>query len=147
MALAVLVSATTTRAADLGMQLGPVAPEGIAVRGHAVWNAHDWLDIQAGVFAAPHGVIPDLTPIFHSPGRHLFIAAGVGIGYNGVHDSRQSKGAIFHDVIGGGYKVSTAVTVTCDLQHWSNGGIYNPVFGTHANRGYTALMFGMTRRL
>jgi hypothetical protein len=128
------------------VQLGPIAPERIAIRGEAVWDVQHWLSLQSGVLAVRQGAIVDITPMFHSAG-HVFAAAGIGIGYNVIDDSRQSKGAIFHDVIGGGYRVSTAVTLTCDVQHWSNGGIYNPVFGSRANRGYTALMFGISRRL
>jgi hypothetical protein len=84
--------------------------------------------------------------MFHSTGR-LFAAVGIGLGYNAVQNQRQSKGAIFHDVIGGGYRISKTFSLTGNVQHWSTGGRYNPLFGSHANRGYTALMFGVTQRL
>jgi hypothetical protein len=144
--IAVLLLVIDVRGAGVGVQLGPIAPEGVAIRGHAVWNARNWLAIDSGALGVRQGAILDVTPMFHSAGR-LFGAAGIGVGYNWVQNPRQSQGAIFHDVIGGGYRISNAFVLTCDVQHWSNGGIHNPLFGSHANRGYTALMFGMTHRL
>lgn len=144
--IAVLVLATDVQGAGVGVQLGPIVPEAVAIRGYAVWNAGDRLIVEAGTLVVRDGAIPDVTPMFHSAGR-LFAAAGIGLGYNAVQNQRQSKGAIFHDVIGGGYRISTAFALTCNLQHWSNGGRFNPAFGSHANRGYTALMFGIMQRL
>lgn len=144
--IVLLALATDVQGAGVGVQLGPIVPEDIAIRGYAGWNAGDRLSIESGALVVRHGAILDLTPMFHSAGR-LFAAAGIGLGYNAVQNQRQSKGAIFHDVIGGGYRISNAFVLTCNLQHWSNGGKYNPIFGSHANRGYTALLFGMTQRL
>lgn len=145
--IAVLVLATDVQGAGVGVQLGPIAPaEGAAVRGYALWNAGDRLTLESGGLLVRQGAILDITPMFHSTGR-LFAAVGIGVGYNAVQNQKQSRGAIFHDVIGGGYGISKGFSFTCNVQHWSNGGKYNPLFGTHANRGYTALMFGMTERL
>jgi hypothetical protein len=144
--IAVLVLASNVQGAGVGVQLGPIVPESIAIRGYAVWNTGARLAVESGALVVRQGAILDVTPMFHSSGR-LFAAAGIGVAYNAIQNQRQSKGAIFHDVIGGGYNISKAFAVTCHVQHWSNGGRYNPLFGTHFNRGYTALMFGMTQRL
>jgi hypothetical protein len=146
LAIAVLGLAADVQGAGVGVQLGPIVPEGVAIRGYAAWGARDRLSIESGALVVRQGAIVDVTPMFHTSGR-LFGALGIGLGYNAVQNPRQSKGAIFHDVIGGGYTVSKAFALTCNVQHWSNGGKYNPAFGSKANRGYTAIMFGITQRL
>jgi hypothetical protein len=146
LAVAVLVMAADVQGAGVGVQLGPIVPEGVAIRGYAAWSASNRLQIESGALVVRQGAILDVTPMFHTT-RPLFAALGIGLGYNAVQNPRQSKGAIFHDVIGGGYTLSKAFTLTCNVQHWSNGGKYNPAFGSKANRGYTAIMFGMTERL
>ncbi len=131
------------RAAGVGVELGPITTEGMAVRGYALWQIRPILAVEPGALVVRQGVVIDVTPMLRTTGP-LFVSAGVGFGYNSVDNVKQSRGAIFHDVLGAGYTASQRVTLRCEMQHWSNGGPRNPVFGTHVNRGYTALLLGMT---
>jgi Lipid A 3-O-deacylase (PagL) len=145
---ATLGAARESRAADaeIGVQAGPITTEQFGARGYAGWNATSWLNVEAGVLIVHEGAIFDVTPMFHSTGA-FFVGAGIGYGYNNVQNDRQSEGSIFHDVFEVGYKATPRVTLRWDVQHWSNGGHYNPAFGTPANGGYTAFTFGVTYRL
>ena len=134
-----------SRAAEVGVQVGPITTEHVALRGYGAWNATSWLDVEGGALVVHEGAIFDITPMFHSTGS-FFVGAGIGWGYNVVQNDRQSEGAIFHDVFEVGYRTTQRVTLRWDVQHWSNGGHYNPAFGSPANGGYTALTFGVAYR-
>jgi hypothetical protein len=137
--------AAESHAAEVGLQGGPITTEHVALRGYGAWNVTSWLDVEAGALVVPEGAIFDITPMFHSPSR-FFVGAGIGWGYNLVQNDRQSEGAIFHDVFEVGYRATERSTLRWDVQHWSNGGHYNPAFGTQANGGYTALTIGVSYR-
>jgi hypothetical protein len=142
---AALALSADAYAAEIGIEIGPVTAETIATRGYAAWNATRWLALEAGVLVVPNGTIVDVTPMFHTPGT-FFVGAGIGFGYNFVDNTIQSEGAIFHDVLGLGYKMTERCSLLVHVQHWSNGGHDNPTFGTTANGGYTAVTFGITYR-
>jgi len=140
-----LVVTADVYAAEIGIQIGPVTTETVATRGYAAWSATPWLSLEAGALVVPDGAIIDVTPMFHTTGT-LFVGAGIGFGYNFVNNTVQSEGAIFHDVLGLGYKMTERSSLLVHVQHWSNGGRYNPAFGTTTNGGYTAVTFGVAYR-
>lgn len=133
------------RAAEVGIQIGPEPVEKVATRGYAGWNVTPWFTLQAGALVVHQGVIPDVTPVFHTTGP-LFGEIGVGFGDNRIDNGRQINGAIFHDIVGLGYVMTQRSSALVNVQHWSNGWPHNPVFGFAPNGGYTALTLGIAYR-
>jgi hypothetical protein len=147
-ALAILVTmARPARlcAAEFGLQFGPEPAETIATRCYAALDVTPWLSLQAGALIVHQGAIPDVTPMFHTTGP-IFASIGVGFGDNQVDNGRQTKGAIFHDVVGLGYTMTEHAAALFNVQHWSNGWPHNPVFGVSPNGGYTAVTLGLAYR-
>lgn len=113
----------------------PIA-ERVGLRFPTKWS---WLNTEVGVLGTKGGGIVDVTPMFHlfSIGKDGWVEAGVGLGDNFINDSKQSQGLIFHDVIRVGYK-----QFFVEGAHYSNGGSFNPLFGTPNNSGYSYVMAG-----
>lgn len=140
-AAVMLLVACTCSAFEIGGQVGAMNSEGFVTRGDVSWEVKSWLDIEAGLLTSRNGAIVDVTPMLHTNGR-LFVHAGIGLAYNAINNSTQSQGLIFRDVIGVGYKVTDAITITLDAFHYSNGGKLNPVFGSDNNQGYSGGFLG-----
>ena len=135
------VSSPKCSAAEVEIEAGAMTTAGAAVRVAVPITVKPWLSVEAGILGAKGGAIADLTPMLRTTGR-LFVEAGIGIGYNAINDPSQAQGAIFRDVVGVGYKVTQNVTLNLRAVHYSNGGSYNPLFGTTNNAGYTGAFLG-----
>lgn len=99
-----------------------------------------WLNTEVGVMGTKNGGIVDVTPMWHiaSIGKDAWVEAGIGIGDNFINDPKQAQGLILHDLVRVGYKNFFVEGV-----HYSNGGSFNPLFGTHNNGGFTYFMGGV----
>jgi len=140
-----LLIAVPAHALDGSVQIGPVTSQGVSERLAVSRQIRSWLNVSVGLLVTSGGPILDVTPMIQTPGR-LFSHAGIGLGYNGVHSPEQSQGVIFREVAGVGYKVTQNVTVTVDVVHYSNGGAYNPIFGTDRNQGYSGVLLGIGQK-
>ena len=148
--LAVSLAIATSAFADEGLlvEAGPsIQSQSAAGRVALYGDIAPYVRIEGGVMATSGGYIADVTPMlcagvekFHN----FYGCIGVGLGYDAVKNPNQSQGAIFHDVLRFGYQVSDKVGVVLDATHYSNGGSYNPVFGTKNNGGMSYFMLGVT---
>jgi len=100
----------------------------------------EWLTVETGALMTNGGGIMDVTPMARliSISKNASIEAGIGLGGNFINNSGQSQGLIFRDVIRFNYK-----QYFVEGAHYSNGGKFNPVFGTSDNGGYSYLMGGV----
>lgn len=99
-----------------------------------------WLNAEVGIMGTKGGGIVDVTPMFRvaSIGKDGWIEGGIGLGDNFINDPKQTQGLIFRDIVRFGYK-----NYFVEAVHYSNGGSYNPLFGTNNNSGFTYLMGGV----
>ena len=149
--LAVSLAIATSAFADEGIlvEAGPSIQQGLSPAGCVALygDLAPYLRIEGGVMATSGGYIADVTPMLCAGQNKLpklYGCLGVGLAYNAVKDPNQSQGAIFHDVLRLGYQMTDKVGVVMDATHYSNGGSYNPVFGTKNNGGMSYFMLGVT---
>ncbi len=146
-----LLSIAASAFADEGLliEAGPSIQQGQAAAGRVALygDLAPYLRIEGGVMATSGGYIADITPMLCAgPNKlpKLYGCLGVGLGYDAVKDPNQAQGAIFHDVLRFGYNVTDKIGVVLDATHYSNGGSYNPVFGTKKNDGMSYIMLGVS---
>lgn len=146
--LAVSLLMASTAFADEGLLIeggGNIQGGSPAMRAALYGDFAPYLRIEAGALAAKGGYIIDVTPMLCAgPNKlpKLYGCLGVGLGYNVIKDPNQAQGAIFHDVLRLGYQLNDNVGLVLDATHYSNGGSYNPIFGTANNAGFTYIFAG-----
>jgi hypothetical protein len=115
-----------------------------AVRVGLSFPVKSWLNVETGVLGTAGGAIVDVTPMFHY-GSKLYGEAGIGISYASAAnlDGRQQSTQLnFRDVACVGYVINPKWRTAVCVEHYSNGGSLNPLFGSSNNEGYT---WGMLR--
>lgn len=93
-------------------------------------------------------MIGDFTPML-TAGKKWYVEGGIGLAAQSAENlgGRQQSGTLlFHDVVGVGYHFSNKWSAGIRIEHYSNGGSFNPLFGTSTNGGYTWGMLHIGRQ-